>query len=182
MSLSRMQHSLFNNNHITQLHTTRRRRRRRQRRRRRKATRITRFADCVFFLYRHVSSARAKRVPEPDGTLFGIIIVIIIFIVDGSNRTWCAHFGVCFEGHLRRNDDDDDKKKGGGEGGEIVQTPSSRFIIIARVARPRPRVARERFDGRGNGVTSERADSHESAIARAKDEDVGRTTSVDGVP
>ena len=177
-----MQHSLFNNNHITQLHTTRRRRRRRQRRRRRKATRITRFADCVFFLYRHVSSARAKRVPEPDGTLFGIIIVIIIFIVDGSNRTWCAHFGVCFEGHLRRNDDDDDKKKGGGEGGEIVQTPSSRFIIIARVARPRPRVARERFDGRGNRVTPERADSHESAIARAKDEDVGRTTSVDGVP
>ncbi len=63
-----------------------------------------------------------------------------------------------------------------------MQTPSSRFIIIARVARPRPRVARERFDGRGNGVTSERADSHESAIARAKDEDVGRTTSVDGVP
>ena len=144
--------------------------------------RALRDSRTVFFLYRHVSSARAKRVPEPDGTLFGIIIVIIIFIVDGSNRTWCANFGVCFEGHLRRNDDDDDKKKGGGEGGEIVQTPSSRFIIIARVARPRPRVARERFDGRGNGVTSERADSHESAIARAKDEDVGRTTSVDGVP
>ena len=47
---------------------------------------------------------------------------------------------------------------------------------------PDPRVARERFDGRGNGVTPERADSHESAIARMKD--IGRrrgTTSVDGV-
>ena len=170
-------HSLFNNNH-TQLPPEEEEEEEEDEEKRRARART------VFFLYRHVSSARAKRVPEPDGTLFGIIIIviIIIFIVDGSNRTWCAHFGVCFEGHLRRNDDDDDKKKGGGEGGEIVQTPSSRFIIIARVARPRPRVARERFDGRGNRVTPERADSHESAIARAKDEDVGRTTSVDGVP
>jgi len=59
-----------------------------------------------------------------------------------------------------------------------VQT-SSRSIALAR---PRPRVARERFDGRGSRVTPERVDSHQSAIARAKD--IGRrrgTTSIDGV-